>query len=76
MTEINAKKVPAGLESTTKHTQLMAELSAKPGKVVRKDGNPEQAFQKGCEKLSSEHILLLPCSQHHGGHELFRKCYR
>src|SRR5260370_40352886 len=43
------KKVPAGLESTTKHTQLMAELSAKPGKVVRKDGNPEQVFKKAAK---------------------------
>ena len=45
------KKVPAGLESTTKHTQLMAELSAKPAKVVRKDGNPEQAFKKAAKVI-------------------------
>jgi isoquinoline 1-oxidoreductase beta subunit len=45
------KKVPAGLESTTKHIQKMAELSAKSGKVVRKDGNPEAAFKKAAKVI-------------------------
>ncbi len=45
------KKVPAGLESTAKHEQLMAEFSAKPGKVVRKDGNPEVAFKKAAKVI-------------------------
>ncbi len=43
--------VPAGLESTAKHAQLMAELSAKPGKVVRKDGNPETAFKTAAKVI-------------------------
>lgn len=42
----NEVKVPGGLENTTRHTQLMAEMSKKPGKVVRKDGDPESAFRK------------------------------
>lgn len=44
-------KIPHGLENTTKHVQLMAELSAKPGKVVRKDGNPEAAFKKATKVI-------------------------
>jgi isoquinoline 1-oxidoreductase subunit beta len=42
-------KVPSGLESTTRHAQLMEELSAKSGKVVRKDGNPDAAFKKAAK---------------------------
>lgn len=45
------RKVPAGLESTVRHAQEMAELSAKPGKVVRKDGNPEAAFKKAAKVI-------------------------
>nr|WP_292966820.1 molybdopterin cofactor-binding domain-containing protein [Muricauda sp. UBA7809] len=37
--------IPAGLESTTTHKSQMEALAAKPGKVVRKDGNPEVAFK-------------------------------
>jgi len=44
-------KVPAGSESTSKHAQLLASLSAKPGKVVRKDGNPEAAFKKAVKVI-------------------------
>ncbi len=44
-------KVPAGLENTTKHAQLMSEMSAKPGKVVRKDGNPEAVFKKAAKVI-------------------------
>lgn len=46
-----AVKVPAGLESTSRHNQLMASLSAKPGKIVRKDGNPEAAFKKAAKVI-------------------------
>lgn len=42
-------RVPAGLESTSKHAQIMANLSAKPGKVVRRDGNPEAAFRRAAK---------------------------
>lgn len=37
--------VPSGLESSEDHYAHMEELAAKPGKVVRKDGNPEEAFK-------------------------------
>src|SRR5258708_35830932 len=45
------KKVPSGLESTAKHMQKMADLSAKSGKVVRQDGNPEAAFKKAAKVI-------------------------
>jgi len=48
---MNAKKAlriewePTGeLESTTDHNAQMAEMAAKPGRVVRRDGDPEAAF--------------------------------
>jgi isoquinoline 1-oxidoreductase subunit beta len=44
-------KIPAGLESTSRHEQIMNELSAKPGKVVRRDGNPEAAFKKAAKVI-------------------------
>lgn len=37
-------KHPAGLESTEAHREQMDRLNSGPGKVVRKDGNPEAAF--------------------------------
>jgi len=37
--------VPAGLESTTSHATNMAAMMAEPARVVRKDGNPEEAFK-------------------------------
>ncbi|WP_339657838.1 molybdopterin cofactor-binding domain-containing protein [uncultured Maribacter sp.] len=43
-------QIPSGLESTTVHYARMEELSAKPGKQVRKDGNPE-AFFKNAAKV-------------------------
>ena len=36
---------PAGLESTDTHKAQMAELNKKPGKTVRKDGDPFKAFK-------------------------------
>ncbi len=36
---------PAGKENSTSHRERMEELSARPGNVVRKDGNPEAAFK-------------------------------
>lgn len=38
--------VPAGLESTTDHNKKMKETASKPGRQVRKDGDPEGAFAK------------------------------
>lgn len=44
-------KVPGGLESSTKHDQLMAEFSKKKGTVVRKDGDPEAVFKKAAKVI-------------------------
>jgi isoquinoline 1-oxidoreductase beta subunit len=44
-------KVPAGLESTTGHKARMAEMSKKPGNVLRKDGDPEAAFKKAARVI-------------------------
>ncbi len=38
------KRTPAGFESTQAHKSQMAEMAASGGKVVRRDGNPEDAF--------------------------------
>jgi isoquinoline 1-oxidoreductase beta subunit len=38
-------KIPAGLESTEGHQAKMAEMTKKPGKELRKDGNPEGVFK-------------------------------
>ncbi len=43
--------IPGGLESTTKHKTQMAELAKKPGKVLRKDGDPEAAFKTAAKVL-------------------------
>ena len=45
------KNIPAGLESTTSHKAQMEEMAAKPGKVVRKDGNPEAIFAKAAKVI-------------------------
>ena len=42
--------IPAGLESTADHKAKMKEMAAKPGRQVRRDGNPEEAF-KGAAKV-------------------------
>ena len=44
-------KIPAGLESTDGHKTRMAEMSKKPGNVLRKDGDPEAAFKKAAKVL-------------------------
>jgi isoquinoline 1-oxidoreductase beta subunit len=44
-------KVPAGLENSTKHAQLMATYSSKPGRQVRKDGDPEKVFKKAAKVI-------------------------
>lgn len=43
------RNIPGGLESTTNHKAQMAALAAKPGKIVRKDGNPEAAFNNAAK---------------------------
>ncbi|HMF71409.1 MAG TPA: molybdopterin cofactor-binding domain-containing protein, partial [Flavitalea sp.] len=44
-------KIPSGLESTTVHRQKMADLSKKAGKLLRQDGNPEQAFKSAAKVI-------------------------
>ena len=44
-------KIPGGLESTTAHMEMMKEMGKKPGKVLRKDGDPEAQFQKAAKVL-------------------------
>ncbi len=41
--------VPGGLESTTEHKKKMIAEAAKSARVVRKDGNPEEAFKKAAK---------------------------
>ena len=43
--------VPGGLESTFDHTAKMNEMNAKPGTLLRKDGNPELAFKKSAKVI-------------------------
>ncbi|MDP4265440.1 MAG: molybdopterin-dependent oxidoreductase [Bacteroidota bacterium] len=43
--------IPAGLESTEGHKASMAEMAKKPGNVLRKDGDPEGAFQKAARVI-------------------------
>lgn len=49
-TKVEAE-VPAGLESTDGHYAKMNDLAAKPGKQVRKDGNPETAFKNAAKVI-------------------------
>jgi isoquinoline 1-oxidoreductase beta subunit len=43
--------IPGGLESTTKHKVEMAAKAKQPGKVLRKDGDPEAAFKTAAKVL-------------------------
>lgn len=45
------KKVPAGLENTQSHRTQMEEMSKKPARVVRKDGDPEAAFKNAAQVI-------------------------
>ncbi len=38
------KKIPGGLESTASHKAQMEAMAAKPGKIIRKDGDPDRMF--------------------------------
>jgi len=53
---------PAGLESTDEHMKQMQEMQKKPGKVLRKDGNPEAAFAKA--KKVIERTYTAPFLSH------------
>ena len=41
--------IPAGLESSTNHKTQIEEAASLPGKVVRKDGNPDAAFKNAAK---------------------------
>ncbi|HPF52802.1 MAG TPA: molybdopterin-dependent oxidoreductase [Draconibacterium sp.] len=43
--------VPPGLESTEDHKAKMIAAAAKPGRIERRDGNPEEAFRKAAKVL-------------------------
>lgn len=43
--------IPAGLESSDVHKSKMRELSLKQGTVLRKDGNPEEAFKTAAKTI-------------------------
>ncbi len=61
-----AVSIPAGLESTEGHRAAMEALAAKPGKVVRRDGNPEAAFKKAAkviERTYSAPFLAHNCME-------------
>ena len=58
--------IPKGLESTSAHLAMMAEKAAKPGNVLRKDGNPESAFKnatKVIERSYSAPFLAHNCME-------------
>ena len=60
------KNIPAGTESSTSHKVQMDALAAKPGKVVRKDGDPETAFKKAAkiiERTYSAPFLAHNCME-------------
>jgi isoquinoline 1-oxidoreductase subunit beta len=46
-----AVTIPSGLESTERHKMMMAEMAKKPGKLLRKDGDPEGAFKKAAKVI-------------------------
>ena len=47
-TDINVH-TPAGLENTSDHQEQMEALMTKPGKIARRDGDPEGAFKKAAK---------------------------
>ena len=60
------KTIPGGLETTTGHRAKMEEYAAKPGKIVRKDGDPEKAFKNAAkiiERTYSAPFLAHNCME-------------
>jgi isoquinoline 1-oxidoreductase beta subunit len=54
--------IPAGLESTDAHLKQMYDMQKKPGKILRKDGDPETAFGKA--KKTIERTYSAPFLPH------------
>ena len=44
-------KIPAGLESTADHQAKMTERAKQPGKIERRDGDPETAFRQAARVI-------------------------
>lgn len=58
--------IPAGLENTADHLAAMAKMTGKKARVVRKDGNPEAAFEnaaKVIEKTYTAPFLAHNCME-------------
>lgn len=58
--------IPAGLESTKGHTATLAQLMSKPATVMRKDGNPDDAFKNATriiERTYSAPFLAHNCME-------------
>lgn len=55
MTDFGGNKstgsIPAGLENSADHKAKMAEYSAKPGNILRRDGDPEAQFKKAAKVI-------------------------
>lgn len=43
--------IPAGLESSERHLEIMQEMAGKPARQLRKDGDPEKAFAEAAQIL-------------------------
>ena len=43
--------IPAGMESTEDHQAMMKEMASKKARVVRKDGNPAEAFKNAAQVI-------------------------
>ncbi|MCB9271188.1 MAG: xanthine dehydrogenase family protein molybdopterin-binding subunit [Lewinellaceae bacterium] len=43
--------IPEGLENTSDHLARMKDMNARPGRVARKDGDPEAAFKKAVKVI-------------------------
>jgi isoquinoline 1-oxidoreductase beta subunit len=62
----STRNVPEGLESTEGHQAIMKEMADRPGRVVRRDGNPELAFRKAAkviERTYSAPFLAHNCME-------------
>jgi CO/xanthine dehydrogenase Mo-binding subunit len=44
-------RIPAGLENTSEHRTKMEEAAARPGNVVRRDGDPDAAFRNAAQVI-------------------------
>jgi isoquinoline 1-oxidoreductase subunit beta len=49
--DVQKVNIPAGLESSEQQKTMMAEMSKKTAKVLRKDGDPEAAFKKAAKVI-------------------------